>query len=275
MDASAIKELSRANAITEAEKSVDVALNDRGVCALPSDFAVNDLEKYMPTRRRLRGNMTTPVVTDFCSYATKNAEDGATIFIDPDKMSAVAVLNFGTPDVPGHTDNTVTLELKRTAAYDAMRKIATGNALAQVSIAEFLEDWADCISCFNESGEMQIGKAVASVRKITINELKKTEIEVKQLSASKSAFESVQADSASDPLPTTIRFKCKPYSSLPERDFDMRLGVLTSNDKPAINLRIIKVEEHEEQMAEELSQCIVAELGINVMPVILGKYFTK
>ena len=275
MDASAIKELSRANAITEAEKSVDVALNDCGVCALPSDFAVNDLEKYMPTRRRLRGSMTTPVVTDFCDYATKNAEEGATIFIDPDKMSAIAVLNFGTPDVPGHSDNTATLELKRTAAYEAMRRTATGNALAQVSVAEFLEDWADCISCLNESGEMQIGKAIASVRKITIEELRKTATEVKQLSASKSAFESVQASSGDEPLPTTIRFRCKPYSSLPERDFDMRLGILTSNDKPAINLRIIKIEEHEERMAEELSQCIVAELGINVMSVTLGKYFTK
>lgn len=275
MDASAIKELSKAQAITEALFSVNAALNSGGACALPTDFSLNDLEKYMPTRRRMRGNMTTPVMADFCSYAAKNAEVGAAVFIDPDKMSATAVLNFGTPEEPGHTDSTATLELKRTAAYDALRRTANGGALAQITVSEFLEDWCDGIKCFHEGDEIPIGKAIAAVRKISIEELRKTESEVKQLSANKSAFESVQATSGGDLLPTTIIFQCNPYNDLQMRQFVLRLGILTGNDKPAINLRIIKIDEHEEQMATELSQRLSTAFGLKAMSITLGKYTAK
>lgn len=43
---------------------------------------------------------------------------------------------------------------------------------------------------------------------------------------------------------------------LPERTFIMRVGVITSGQKPALTLRIMKLEEHKEQMAQELVMLI-------------------
>jgi len=271
-DADVIKELSKAQAIQAANAAID--RQSTGAIALPSDHNIHDLEKFMPTRRRLRGAMVTSVIGDFASYAKKNAELGAAIFIEPESMIATAVLNLGTQEKPGHADNTARLEQKRTAAYESLRKIADGKGYPQSAIAEFLEDWINLIACHKDGADVPANKAIAAVRKISIEALRKLESAEQQLSASRSAFESVTA-SSTEPLPTEICFTCVPYKDIAERTFVMRLGILTGADKPAINLRIIKIEEHEEQMAEQFAECIVNAIGNDDIPAMLGKYAVK
>lgn len=273
LDADAIKELSKAQAIQAANTAID--RKSIGALALPSDHNLHDLEKFMPMRRRQRGAMVTSVVGDFASYVEKNAELGAAIFIEPESMAATAVLNLGTKDNPGHADNTAKLEQKRTAAYEALRKIATGAGFAQLAVAEFLEDWKDAIECGHEGEVIANEKAISAIRKITIEVARKVESAVGQISASKSAFESVQASSTDMQIPTEITFKCAPYKDIDERTFVLRLGILTGADKPTINLRIIKIEEHEEQMAQEFSVCIKNDICNAEIPVMIGKYERK
>ena len=94
--------------------------------------------------------------------------------------------------------------------------------------------------------------------------------EEKSLGASKSAFESVQA-SSNEPLPTTIYFDCIPYADFEQRLFVMRLGVLTGESAPKVNLRIVKAEQAAEEMAVELASKVNAELD-GAIPVVLGTY---
>ena len=269
MNKEAIQELAKAQAIAAANAAIDRELH--GQVALPSDFTLIDMEKYMATRRRLRGNMATSVVGDFATYTEKNAEEGATIFIDPEKMTACAVLNMGVPERPGHSDNTATLTPIRTAAYAAMRAFGTGDPLSQKAVAEFLEDWAGNIRCYDDDGLIAHNKAIAAIRKITIESLKKIEAEEKTLSASRSAFESVEAKST-EKIPAYVEFKCKPYSDFEECTFSLRLGVLTGGQNPMVNLRIVKINEHEEQMANELSVLITNSLEVGSIPALIGKY---
>ena len=269
IDKDAIQEIAKAQAITAANAAID--REQHGQVALPNDFTLIDMEKYMKHRRRLRGNMATSVVGDFASYTEKNAEEGATIFIDPEKMTACSVLNMGTPEKPGHSDNTATLTPTRTAAYAAMRAFGTGDPLSQKQVAEFLEDWADNIKCHDADGLIAANKAISAIRKITIESLKKIEAEEKTLSASRSAFESVEAKST-EKIPVYVEFTCKPYSDFEERTFSMRLGVLTGGQTPMVNLRIVKINEHEEQMANELSNLISDSLSVGSIPALIGKY---
>jgi len=277
MDKDAIKELAKAEAINASSDAVALAIatgdeGNRGAAALPGDFNLHDLEKFMPNRRRLRGSMATAVVADFSRYVAKNAEKGAAIFVEQERMTACAVLNLGTPDKPGHADNIATLQPKRTAAYAALREIATGNAFKQADVAEFLEDWADRITCFKDGIPVVNAQAVAAIRKLTIEAMRKIESSEQQFSASRSALESVEAKSEA-PLPTAIIFTCEPYSDLTMREFTLRLGILTGGDKPMLNLRIIKMEEHAEKMAEELAEVIRKES--TTVPVMQGSYSAK
>lgn len=187
-------------------------------------------------------------------------------------MTATAVLNLGTPDAPGHADNLAKLEPKKTAAYTALKGIATGTAHKQQTVAEFLEDWPGQVQCYNDEGVISPPKAIAAVRKITIESMKKLENTESQLSASRSAFESVQATST-EPLPTTIYFKTIPFHGLAERNFVLRLGVVTASDKPAVSMQIVNQSQHDEDMAVELAK-LVAE-AVTELPVLIGDYAAR
>lgn len=269
-DKEAIEALQYGGGIYQAGEMVGRAFRNESIVALPEHFSMRDLEQYLPNRRRMRGHMSTLALSDFATYVKTNAEDGAAVFVDPDEMSATAVLNLGSPKAPGHTDNRATVKLKKTAAYSALKAHANGQAINQAKAAEFLEDWPGEIRCFNDQGDITQPKAIAAIRKLSIESMRKLESSEQSLSASKSAFEQVQATSA-DPIPTTIYFVCEPYHGLESRQFVLRLGVLTSGEKPSISLRIIKQELHDEEMANEFADLAREALG-SELPVLIGGY---
>lgn len=263
-----IDALKNGQAISAATAVINEAMFhcDRPV-ALPADFELHDLEHYMEHRRRQRGAMTTRFIAPFAAYAAAFSEDGATVFVDPEDMSATAVLNLGTADAPGHADNTAKLTPQKTAAYKALLQLC-GMQRSQRDVAEFLEDWAAHIECFDAEGAIKTAQAIAAVRKITIESAQQIESEEKSLSASRSAFESIKATSK-EPLPTTICFTCAPYADLGARTFALRLGVLTTDKIPKLVLRLQKAEQHEEEMANELVERITEQTNT---PVLIGRY---
>ena len=270
-DKSTLTALQEPSAIVAANTAISVSAESKETVALPSDYKLHDLEPYLPTRRRTRGTMKTASLVAFAAYA-KSAQDlGATVFVDQSSMTATAVLNLGTTNKPGHADNLACLAPEKTAAYKALLQHANGAGFSQKAIAEFLEDWADNVACFGADGQpIKTSQVVAAVRKITIDAMRKVESEEQSLGATKSAFESVQA-SSKEPLPTLIIFGCNPYADLQPRSFALRLGVLTGESTPKVNLRISKLEQHQEEMATELADHLSAGIESD-MPVLLGSY---
>ena len=268
IDKEAIEALQLSQAITSANDCVSAT----AVTALPENFKLHDLEKHQVFRRRAIGQMNTTSVQDFASYIEDHAEPGATVFVNAESMKAVAVLNLGNPDEPGHADNTAVLAPKKTAAFTALLAMANGQPRSQQDVAEFLEDWPSMVSCYNDEGTITNAKAIAAVRKVSIEAMRKMESVEKQHAASRSAFESIQA-SSTEPLPTLVYFETVPYNGLKSRLFVMRLGVRTGSDKPALTLRIQNMEQHEEDMATELAD-LVGDI-VKTTPVLLGTYQPK
>ena len=266
----AIDTLTKAEAITAAGKRVELAFeNDQPALPLPTDFKLHDLEAYAPGRRRPRGTMTTSVLKDFAAYAAEHNEGGA-VFVDADAMSATAVLNLGKPDEPGHADNLAVLQLRQTSQFAALLAKATGQPLKQADLAEFLEDWWVYIVCSDDEGTIEQRQAIAAVRRITIENLRKVDSTVNKLAETRSAFESVAATSV-DRIPTQLMFTAVPYTGLTERAITVRIGVLTGADKPMLNMRIVNLDFHKEQMAAELAQLVQDEFTEG-LPVHIGTY---
>ncbi len=265
----AVKQIAAARAIDNANAALTNQVET--LVALPRDFELHDLEKYQVFRRRARGRMETESIADFAAYTIKHAEEGASVFVGAGEMTAVAVLNLGSKEEPGHTDNRAVLKLKATAAYAAL-KGHTRHRMSQISIAEFFEDWAGYVTFFSESDSAQISPphAIAAIRKISIDAMRKMESSVQYLSASKSSFESVTATSATS-IPTTIYFECEPYHGLKARTFVMQLSIQTSDDKPTIILRLVKEEQQYQEMAQEFADITRAVLNSDIS-VLLGSY---
>ena len=273
----AIRELQESHVVEQANRNVRLMSGDKSaVVALPDRYSTHDLEKFLPLRRRARGRMKTNAMVDFVTYSLAHREPGATIFIDAGMMRAVGVLNLGQPDAPGHADNLAVLELEQTAAYKAMR-FACNSHKSQATLAEFLEDWPDAVQAFAGTEQLATPKAIAAIRKITVESLRKLESEEQQLSTTRSAFEAVAATST-EKLPTHIHFCCDPYAGLCDRTFVLRLAIHTGDKAPQLSLRIVNDELHAEEMARELCDLLAADVNHHTsadeapMPVLIGSY---
>ena len=237
--------------------------------ALPDNFTRHDIEGFLPQRIRARGNLETPYINDFVTYADMHKEAGAAIFVDAENMRAVGVLNLGTPAAPGHADQKTSLQPKPTAAYDALRTLVRSSQ-SQRDLAEWLEDWMGNWLAFDGETEILPGTALQAVRNLTIEAASRSEHKEESLSAARSTFENVTASSAHT-LPSRIEYSCKPYPDLQGRKFVVRLGVLTGDSKPKFSLRITALEDHVEQMATEFAVLIRAATE-NQLPVLIGSY---
>lgn len=264
MNQDAIKELQKGAAINQANEPLR---NTEGAIALPKDFELHNLEKYQQNRYRFRGQMTTKTVTAFSQYAIDNAEQNNACFISAEDMCAKLIFNIGDILDPGHCDHFATVKLEQTAPYSAMLNVINKRH-TQKDIAEFIEDWRNYITAHSEEDEngdsktIPLPRALHAIRKITIEATAKTESEIRNFGASTSSMESIDVK-GENPPPALLLFTCKPYADLPERQFALRLSVITGGT-PVLVLRCVREEEHEEQMAKQFKELLTRELeGVN------------
>lgn len=268
-----LKALQQSHAVAQVNIEIDNAQSGEIPFAIPKEFELTNLERFSNTRYRPRGTMATKNVADFAKYLeSEGQDDGSRVFVDADAMRATAILNFTSDDGPGHCDNTATLTLEKTAAFAKLLAM-DGSSKSQLDAAEFFEDFAPALKFFGKDAdgnsiEIAVPKAVAAVRKLSIESSKKLESEKDQLSASKSTFDSVRV--ANDLFPSHVYFECIPYHGLASRTFVLRIGVITTG--PAIVLRSIQIEQHKEDMAQEFV-AVIADKSSRI-PVITGTYKT-
>lgn len=223
---------------------------------------IESLEKLGHGRERFRGNFTTPSFDDFVNHVSVivAGDDGraAPVFVDVANMAATAFFNLGTVAEPGHGDWTGKLKLKATAAFEALCAI-DGKKLSQKDLAEWLEDWNDFISADYVSGDGTLARAIAAIRKMTIEKQGKATHGVTATSAEMSAMEKIEAQA--DELPMGFTWVCEPYVGLKQRPFRLALSVLTSGPVPLIVLRWQRREAVVEEIAKEFKNVLAERLG--------------
>lgn len=263
-DQSAIQQLTQTEATAQSNQSLQHALTEgKPVVALPNEFTLTSLESFLPLRRRARNSMSTAYVEDFARYVGQHRENGCTIYVNAEAMSAKAVLNQGTPTEPGHGDNTATVKLKATALYTSLRNLVS-QARGQKALAEWLEEWRDLVTPLDKDlADLNIAHVVAGIRSVSIEQLNKSTSTVEALSAERSEMESVAAKTnrADAVLPAYLKLTTKPYKELSERTFYVRVSILTSQREPAFALGILGLELHEEEMAAEFAHVVRASFA--------------
>ena len=247
-------------------------IQGRDVLVLPADAKVHDLEYLNGVRRRFRGKFTTEAIEAFANYCHQHVQEQveAGCFIEADSMVATAVLDLGNVGEPQHGDHVALLTLKKTAAYRALLGV-DGEVLSQKQLAEWIEDWMPNLAARRSLDDaLTIPRAVASIRKVTIKALRETGNEDRNFGASRSTFEQVEADNEENPLPAFLDFTCTPYHGLEDREFHLRVSLMTSGDEPKFRLRLVQHEEAQEDMAEEFSELLKRQIAGSV-PVTIGQ----
>lgn len=253
---------------------------DGSAVPLPESVKVEDLERFMPTRRRYRGSMTTTQIDQFAEYTNRTAgevqangaEPGVTIpcFVDPENMTAKAFFDLGTLENPGHADFTAKLNLPKTAAFEELLS-KDGRALDQKELAEWLEDWAPQLTVTSETGELlNLPAAVGAVRRITIGAKSESTSEERTFGGRRSSMAEVEAQNK-DTLPAFVEFTCEPYHGLLECTFRLRVSLITS-EKPRLVMRIVRLEHHQEEMAQEFRELLEHALDGNLIETYVGNF---
>lgn len=233
---------------------------ERRLTAIPDNYTLHDLEKYLKGRERFRGTYATQFVADFVAYVKARKGEG---YIDADKHSAVVFFNLGTKEEPGHGDHRAVLTLKPTAAFNAMLK-ADGAKTTQRDMIDWLTDWAPNLCAISQdSKEIPSSQAITAIRQVTIEAKKSTENTQGDFNVARSTMEEVEARSKVG-LPAGFTFECEPYLGLPKRAFFLRLSVNTNHEAPTLTLRIVRREAEEEAIAQDFKRVLLEEIGDDV-----------
>jgi len=239
------------------------------ITVVPDNSTIKSLEDYQPGRSRFRGKMSTESIEDFASYTKQYSQ--ASCFINQSKMIAVSVFNLGTEDRPGHADNKAILSLETTAAYEAVKAI-TNQRLSQKDLAEWLEDWRMNLEAIDQdSSDLDIKKSINAIRNITIESSRKEEHSDHDFKAGRSAMEEIEASSKEN-IPSSFCFTCMPYVGLSDRQFYLRLSLITGGEKPVFILRIIKHDEIKEEMTKEFKSILDDSLKDDDIKIFIGSF---
>lgn len=230
------------------------------VVALPDNFSLHCLEKFNDNRFRFRGRMATQSIVDFAMYVDSRSTDSVeyATFINAEEMQAKTVLNLGNDATPGHADHQAWLQLNKTGQYKALTAI-DGAKQSQGSIAEWLEDWIPNLKAFDaQMNEIAMPRAIAAVRRLTIEAIRKEEHSTDDFKQSMTAMEAIEAKSK-DVQPLYFKFVCVPFHGLSPYEFKLRMGINTS-EKPVFTLRIIRHETMIEEFTNEFKEILIDKL---------------
>jgi uncharacterized protein YfdQ (DUF2303 family) len=228
---------------------------------LPSDQKIHSIEKFQAARSRFRGALTTHSLLDFGNYVMEQSADTvASGFVDAAAMSCTVIFNLGNTKEPGHGDFTATLNLRKTAAFRALER-AAAIQFAQKDLSDWIEDWASNLQALAaDDSHIDLRKAASAIRSISIEQARKSEHVVGDLSASRSAMDQIEAKS-SEGLPAEFLFTVEPYEGLKVQIIRLRVAVLTGGDKPLLRLRWIGEEQLREDLAQEFKDVVQQEVG--------------
>lgn len=279
MDKSALEHLEN---ILTADATVErVATETNGsVVPLPCNVELNDLESYMPQRRRFRGRMNTHLIEQFCQFTNQTARMAGTrngahfkspCFIDAERMTATAFFNLGDVHEPGHGDHTATVSLTKTQPYTELLQI-NGQTLSQKTLAEWMEDWREYLEAIDSEGTpLPLMASIAAIRRVTISAKSESTSEQQNFGTRQSSMAEVEAKNK-DTLPAFLNFTTEAFHGLDSHTFTLRVSLLTGGDSPKFSVRLVRLESALEEMAVEFRERLEEGLSAEDTETFVGTF---
>lgn len=237
----------------------NAAQTDFPTRTLPKDMVVHSLESEMEHRNQFRAKMSTRSIEDFVAYF--KLYKGTNCYISAENMIARTIFDIGTQDKPLHCKHKAALTLYETALFTALIR-ANNERFNQRGMAEWIEEWHDSIKACADNEEKEdipLSKAIAAIRRLTIEEAKHSTHEQGNFKASRSQLETIEAK-ADEGMPGYFTFTCIPYEGLKERTFILRVNIIKSHDAPEFILKVLRFDGVKEELATEFRELLSEKL---------------
>lgn len=235
--------------------------------ALPQGTDLHSLEKFASAPFRMRARFKTHTLTDFLGYmnGAGDAEQTA-VFIEPDALEALAVIDFGTAGDPLWREHMAELALKPTPLMKALLGLCA-TPQTQRDVIDFLEDWSEEIEAvtYDRGDEapvesMTIARAITAFRRVEIKATASATTGEQHMRADRSTFEEIEARATGGQLPTHLRVVSRElYEDTAPRDLWLRVAVRTGGPAPMFSFRMVEADAMKRTLAREIEVRIRGE----------------
>lgn len=243
--------------------------------SVPEGFHLENTEKYQDNRNRFRGRFNTNSINAFAAYVVDryNADK---CFIDntnQEFLTCQAIFNLGNEELAGHADDTALLKLPITDEFNALCNFGRAS---QAKIIDFIQDYAHCLTFSDQdedseqSSNMSFSHALKAFRSVTVKTAKEMTSSVNDMSASKSALERIEADSAIR-LPRFVHMTTSLYEDLPEVVVTARVAIITDGDSLGLSLRIVAQQKELNDAAQRFVDLVTTILPKET-PIYVGTF---
>ena len=234
------------------------------IAILPEGFKLHSTEKFNALRDRYRGSYRTSSISSFAEYIeyrNNGADERVQTYINTERgLSAQTFLNLGDVIDPGHGDDTATLTLEKKAEFARFEGL-NGNRLRQQQLIDVIDDWAEFLEAWGESGEVDLDKAIRALRKVKITKGSELDSQVRDFGHSVSALEKLEATGVDENLPHYFILNTECFHGLNLRSVKLSLRISANNDDaPGFVLRIVGEEALTEALAAEFKDILTERL---------------
>ena len=254
------------------------------VVVIPDGYKISSIEEYMASPSKFVGEYSTDSVDDFYKYATEKSGDASPVFIDTSKdtLSAKVIFDFGDETDPLHRRHKSLLTLSKlpaftkvTEIYDSFNKQSRSEChkMGQLELADFLIDWSEDITIHDEDGNsMELAKATAFARNITIEQVNKVDSSVGDFKAEQTAAEKIELKSTEKKI-SKITFHLTPYLDFKSYSFDVRVQSSAARGESgvAFTLRPLQFERRVIEIEDDFVSMLREKLGSN-FEVLRGSF---
>lgn len=242
---------------------------------LPDGYKIIELDHLNESPNHFKDHRFFSDLDEWSRYLADNLSEGlgddAVCFINADNMQSTATLDRGTPSLPGHCFHKASLTLKPTPEYVALDEV-NGGGNDQKKLAEWVEDWAHCITGVDTEGKaMDAKQIVHSIRNITTETTSTSDNIVGDFEQNRSVLEKVESKNK-DRQTAYVEMNFKPFDDLNFYNFTLRVSNTSDKDlKPRITLRCVGLEMIKREMAQEFKNLVNMRLDKTPIKVYVGQ----
>lgn len=266
MDDTAIKLIQN----TALAASLNGQYDHLGVVPLPSGYILESVERFQSVPDSFKGRFETDVIGQFIDYINNTATDHSAIFINPRASVANAIIDMGRPGSPEWGRHRAQLVLRNTPDYDVLL-VNNHDPLSQQQFIDFIEDWSDHISPFNDDGSsLEVKSAIRRLRALKVSKTASDEQTQNNFSGSRSALEAIEIKASGEAPPALFKFFAQPHHGFSIREFVCEIRALTTGKEVQLKYRIKSLEAVQNAIAEELEQIITQNITVDGVGLYIG-----
>jgi uncharacterized protein YfdQ (DUF2303 family) len=135
-----------------------------------------------------------------------------------------------------------------------------------------MEEWGGFVEFYDGDGAVvNLSRAINSIRKMTIEQIKKVESSVGGMKHTKSSLDDIEAKGAEVTIHGFRALEFSYYDELPSMPIDVKFDMITRNDNITLKPRVIGDERNKLALREELASVLVEEIT-GLEHVYLGSF---